>query len=130
MFAVTGLALADPSPSPAPATPTPIAQSPVIPSLPAIPGNLINNPYVQALINAVGGLAQTTNGPSAVGRVTYFKQFDMQLETAPSVYRKIRLHQGTIIEPRGTTIAPGMTLHVNGSAQSDGSLDADQITLR
>ena len=85
---------------------------------------------MQGVLNALGGVTQTTNGATAFGRVTYFKQFDLQLETAPTVYRKIRLHQGTVINPRGSTITPGLTLQVNGTPQPDGSLNADVITLK
>lgn len=111
-------AFADPSPAP-PAS---------VPGLPNIPPQVLNNPVVQSVMNAVGGLLQTTNGNTAHGQVTYFNRFDLQLRTAPNVYRSIRLHQGTIINPRGTTLRDGMTVDVVGQAQHDGSLNADQIT--
>jgi hypothetical protein len=95
-----------------------------------IPPDLQNNPIVQSVLNAVGGLLQTTNGNTAHGKVTFFRHFDMQVETAPNVYRDVHLHQGTVINPRGTTLAPGMTVDVSGSAQSDHSLNADTITAR
>jgi hypothetical protein len=112
-IAGTGLALADP-----PAT------------LPGgIPQQIQDNPIVQSVLNAVGNiLLQTTNGNAAHGKVTYFRRYDLQVETAPNVYREVHLHQGTVINPRGTTLAPGMTVDVNGSAQSDHSLNADTIT--
>ncbi len=119
-------AFADPTPEPA-STPPPAA-APALP-LP-IPSGLLNSPYVQGILNALGGVTQTTNGSTAIGKVTYFKQFELQLETAPTVYRRVRLHQGTVINPRGTTIQPGMSLQVNGVPQNDGSLNADTITLR
>ncbi len=94
-----------------------------------IPPDVQNNPIVQSVINAVGNiLLQTTNGNSAHGKVTYFRRFELQLQTAPNVYRDVHLHQGTVINPRGTTIVPGMTVDVSGSAQSDHSLNADTIT--
>jgi hypothetical protein len=111
-MAGTGMALADPV------------------ALPSIPPGVQNNPLVQSVLNALGGLLQTTNGNSAHGKVTYFRRFDMQVETAPKVYRDVHLHQGTVINPRGTTLAPGMTVDVEGSAQSDHSLSADTITAR
>jgi len=114
-------ALADPSPQP-----TAAAQAAPL----SIPSNILNNPYLQGALNALGGLTQTTNGSSAFGKVTYFKHFELQLQTAPTVYRQIHLHQGTVINPRGSTIGDGMMLQVNGNAQSDGSLNADTITLR
>jgi hypothetical protein len=99
------------------------------PSLPDIPPSVQNNPIVQSVLNAIGNvLLQTTNGNSAHGKVTYFRRFDLQVETAPNVYREVHLHQGTEIDPRGTTIVPGMIVDVSGTAQSDKSLNADTIT--
>jgi len=99
------------------------------PALPSLPPGIVNNPIVQSVINAVGGLFQTTNGPTAHGTVSYMHRFDLQLQTAPSVYREIHLHQGTVINPRGLTLEPGMVVHVSGDPQSDGSLNANVITL-
>ncbi len=99
-------------------------------ALPSIPPEIQNSPIVQSVLNAVGNLLQTTNGNSAHGKVTYFRRFDLQVETAPNVFRQVHLHQGTVINPRGTTLAPGMTVDVSGSAQSDHSLNADVITTR
>lgn len=96
---------------------------------PSIPSSVQNNPIVQSVLNALGNvLLQSTSGPTAHGKVTFFRRFDMQVETAPNVYRQVHLHQGTVINPRGTTIAPGMTVDVNGSVQDDKSLNADTIT--
>jgi hypothetical protein len=99
------------------------------PAFPAIPPDVQNNPIVQSVLNALGNvLLQTTNGNSAHGKVTYFRRFDLQVETAPNVFRSVHLHQGTVINPRGATIVPGMTVDVSGSVQSDKSLNADTIT--
>lgn len=116
-------AVADPTP--APSAPPPVS----VPNIPGIPSSVMNSPVVQSILNAAGGLLQTTRGPTARGKVTYFKRYDMQLQTAPGVYRQIHLHQGTVINPRGGTPAPGMLVDVSGTAQSDGSLNADTITL-
>jgi hypothetical protein len=98
-------------------------------ALPSIPPQIQNNPLVQSVMNAVGNLLlQTTNGNTAHGKVTYFRRYDMQVETAPNVFRDVHLHQGTVINPRGATIAPGMTVDVSGTASSDHSLNADTIT--
>jgi hypothetical protein len=98
-------------------------------SLPAgVPPDVQNNPIVQSILQSVGGiLLQTTTGNTAHGRVTYFRRYEMQVETAPNVYRQVHLHQGTIINPRGATITPGMTVDVSGSVQPDRSLNADAI---
>jgi hypothetical protein len=98
-------------------------------AIPSIPPEVQNNPIVQSVLNALGNvLLQSTNGPTAHGKVTYFRRYDMQVQTAPNVYREVHLHPGTVINPRGTTITPGMTVDVNGSVQSDKSLNADTIT--
>jgi len=99
-------------------------------TIPSIPPQIQNSPIVQSLLEAVGNLLQTTNGNTAHGRVMYFRRFEMQLETAPNVYRNVHLHQGTVINPRGMTLAPGMVVDVSGAAQSDRSLNADSITAR
>lgn len=113
-------AIADPTPAP--------SASQILPSIPGLPGGLQNSPIVQSILNSIGGLVQTTNGNAAHGKVTYFRRFDLQLETAPNVYRQVHLHQGTEINPRGTTLAPGMVIDVSGTPQSDHSLNADVIT--
>ena len=105
-----------------------LAQS--VPAVPTVPPSVQNSPIVQSILQSVGGLLQTTNGNSAHGRVTYFRRFDLQIETAPNVYRQVHLHQGTIINPRGTTLAPGMTVDITGQTQGDSSLNADSITAR
>ncbi len=98
-------------------------------TLPSIPPEVQNNPFVQSILNALGNtVLQTTNGPTAHGKVTFFRRFDMQVETAPKVFRDVHLHQGTVINPRGATIAPGMTVDVSGIVQPDKSLNADTIT--
>lgn len=112
------LALAEPSPAPAPG------------GVPALPPEIRDNPIVQSILNALNGALQTTNGNTARGKVTYFKRFDLQLELSASVFRDVHLHQGTTINPRGTTLAPGMVVDVSGKAEKDGSLDADVITVR
>jgi hypothetical protein len=98
-------------------------------AIPSIPPEIQNNPIVQSVLNALGNvLLQTTNGNTAHGKVRYFRRFDLQVETAPNVFRDVHLHQGTVINPRGATIVPGMTVDVNGSVQSDHSINADTIT--
>ncbi len=104
------------------ATPAPRA-------IPSIPTDVLNNPFVQSILDALGGVLQTTNGNTAAGRVTYFNRFELQLQTAANVYRNVHLHQGTVINPRGTSLAKGMVVIVNGQAQHDGSLNADTITV-
>ena len=63
----TGGALAVANPSPLP--------------VPNVPTDVLHNPIVQSVLNALGGSMQTTNGPTASGRVKYFKRFELQVET-------------------------------------------------
>ena len=115
-----GMAFADPQPAP-----TPIV-------LPTLPANAQLNPYAKAAIDLVTGVARQAlqnNGNRAEGEVTYFKRFEMQVRTSPNGYRSVHLHQGTRIDPRGATLQPGDRVSIGGSGQSDGSLDADAITI-
>ena len=120
------IAFADQTPAPSPAP----QSLPALPSIPGLPAGLQNSPIVQSILNSLGGLTQTTNGNTAHGRVTYFRRFELQVETANGVYRQIHLHQGTVINPRGTTLQQGMVVDVNGSIENDKSLDANDITVR
>jgi len=54
----------------------------------------------------------------------------MQVQMQLDKYRNVRLHQGTVINPRGWTLAPGQTVDVVGHTDSDGTLEADVITVR
>jgi len=63
------------------------------------------------------------------GSVTYFRRFDLQIRMPLNTYRTIRLHQGTVINPRGASLAPGQVVDVIGHSESDGTLDADTITI-
>ena len=119
-FVAGGNAFADPQPAP-----TPIV-------LPTLPANAQLNPYAKAAIDLVTGVARQAlqnNGNRAEGEVTYFKRFEMQVRTSPNGYRSVHLHQGTRIDPRGATLQPGDRVSIGGSGQSDGSLDADAITI-
>ena len=110
----------------------PAAADPVTPphGIPSLPPEVENNPYVLSVINALGGVLQSTNGNHAQGKVVFFKRFELQVETAPRVYREVHLHQGTVINPRGITLVSGQTVEISGIAQGDGSLNADAITVR
>jgi hypothetical protein len=133
VFALLGLALivaVSPAIADPPAAPT-ASPAPVVPGV-SLPPSVMNNPIVQDALRALTGAATRELGldPNwSRGRVTYFRRFDMQIETVPNKYRQIHLHQGTIINPRGTTLAPGMNVRVSGVHQQDGSLNANEITV-
>ncbi len=111
---------------PAP-TPVPTASSVGTPSLPAG-----IDPYARAAIDILGGVVRDKIagiGNSNVGQITYFKRFEMQISTGANAYRSIHLHPGTVIDPRGESLAVGERINVSGRQQPDGSLDADTITI-
>jgi len=101
-----------------------------IPGLPPIPSGVTDSPIVRSILDAAGGITQSTTGGTAYGRVTYFRRYDLELQTAPRVYRVVHLHPGTTIFPRGGTPAAGKTVEVAGRPQADGSLNADTVTIR
>lgn len=113
---------ATPSPSPAPPS-----QPIVAPSVPPGVGNV-----VQGIINKVTGdmVAPLGVDPNHVrGQVTYFRRYDLQVAMPLQTYKQIHLHQGTIINPRGESLNSGQTVDVVGTANSDGSINANEITI-
>jgi hypothetical protein len=111
-------------------TPAPTFSPVVLPTLgPSEPAN----PYVKMGIDFVTGLVrqQIENAKnSALGQVTFFRRFEMQVRTGANSYRDVHLHQGTVIDPRGATIVAGQRVRVAGLGQPDGSLDANIITVQ
>ena len=63
------------------------------------------------------------------GSVTFFRRYDLQLRMPLDRYESVHLHQGTIINPRGATLAEGQVVDVQGRVNSDGSINADAITI-
>jgi hypothetical protein len=113
------------SAAPAP-TPSPI----VVPTLPP------SDPTTQAIIRAAAGIItdvitrERRNAANTTrGTVSYFKHFDMQVRTGTNSYRTVRLHPGTVINPRGATPGDGTSVEISGRGAADGSLDADTITV-
>lgn len=109
------------------ATPPPMPTASPNP-LPTIPGGIVND-----AINALGGLVKAAygwNDTESLGTVTYYRGYDMQLKMQLNRYRAIRLHRGTVINPRGYSIKTGDTVDVRGTPQADGSLNADMIVVQ
>ena len=121
----TSLAGAQSAPTPLP-VPTPIA-------VPTLPPNTPNS----AILQTIMGIGQQILQRQAVnarnnarGTVSYFKRFDMQVQCGTNCYRNVRLHQGTVINPRGATPSTGRYVDVNGRANPDGTIEADTITVQ
>ena len=119
----TTLAGAQSTPAPVP-TPIPV---------PTVPPNSPNAGIIQTIIGVGAQILQRdiiNNRNNARGTVSYFKRFDMQVQCGTNCYRTIRLHQGTVINPRGATPSVGRYVDVNGRTASDGALEADNITVQ
>jgi hypothetical protein len=117
-----GIAPAFAQPAPAP---TPV-------DLPTVPPDRPLDPLTKAAIDLGIGIIRAQQhrlANQAIGEVTYFKHFEMQVRTGRNVYRDIHLHQGTIINPRGDSIQLGQHVEIGGEAQPDGSLNANVITI-
>ena len=113
---------ATPTPSP---TATPHATG--IPNIPPAAMQVLTN-----ILQKLGGDAGAGIGvdPNHLrGGVTFFRRFDMQIKMPLNTYKNVHLHQGTIINPRGESIQEGQTVDVRGTANSDGSINADEITI-
>ena len=121
----TAAASADPTPAPSP-SPTPV-------SVPTLSPSSKLDPYAKAAIDMLGGVIRQqiqNSANSTSGQVSYFKRFEMQLQTGRNAYRGVHLHQGTIINPRGASVTVGQRVDVSGTPQQDGSLDANVITIQ
>jgi len=123
-LAATSFAAAQTAPAPLPA-PTPIP----VPTLP--PGT--SSPVLQTIIDVGTQILQrnAVNARNNVrGQVSYFRRFDMQVQCGRNCYRSVRLHPGTVINPRGGTPGVGTWVDVNGRTDPDGTLEADTITIQ
>lgn len=59
------------------------------------------------------------------GVVSSFGGYNLQLRDGVAV----SLHQGTVINPTGTTLTPGMRVAIRGSRNSAGGFNADEIDV-
>jgi hypothetical protein len=113
------------------AAPTPLPVPTPIPA-PTLPPSAVS-PILQTIINVGSQVLQrqAINARNNTrGQVSYFKKFDMQVQCGPNCYRNVRLHQGTVINPRGATPSAGAWVDINGRTDPDGTLEADNITIQ
>ena len=125
VLALGASSLAGAQSTPAPA-PTPIA-------VPTLPPNTPNAAIIQTILGIGQQIIQrqaVNARNNARGTVSYFKRFDMQVQCGTNCYRNVKLHQGTVINPRGATPGVGTTVDVNGRTDPDGTLQADTITVQ
>jgi hypothetical protein len=59
------------------------------------------------------------------GSVSAFSPFNLDLDRGTHV----RLHQGTVINPTGITLRPGMRVQIYGFWHRDGSFEANEIDV-
>jgi hypothetical protein len=102
-------------------------------------------PMLAALLAGAGAIASTA-APAAAqyapyaygpyqrqnvvnGIVTYFYQFNMTIQAPSGAIIPVQLHQGTIINPLGLSLAPGMPVTVRGY-WANGAFFANRIRLR
>ena len=71
------------------------------------------------------------NGRSvqARGIVASYNWYDLQLQSGNGRDAYVHLHQGTIINPRGTTLRSGMPVRVIGYVDGSGTLQANEIDI-
>ncbi|HXP94601.1 MAG TPA: hypothetical protein VN905_14100 [Candidatus Binatia bacterium] len=91
---------------------------------------IIRGLALAAAVSLLPAMASAQDRPwnhesSLSGTVSSFGGFNMSLEDGRPVY----LHQGTIINPTGTTLGPGMNVVVYGTRNRDGSINADEIDV-
>jgi hypothetical protein len=117
----TSLAGAQSTPSPAPI------------AVPTLPPNTPNAAIIQTVIGIGQQILQrqwVNQRNNSRGQVSYFKRFDMQVQCGTNCYRNVKLHQGTVINPRGATPGVGTIVDINGRTDPDGTLQADNITIQ
>ena len=119
----TTFAGAQSTPAPVP-TPIPV---------PTVPPSTPNSAILQTILGVGQQILQRqaiNARNNARGTVSYFKRFDMQVQCGTNCYRTVKLHQGTVINPRGATPGVGAFVDVNGRTDPDGTLEADNITIQ
>jgi hypothetical protein len=58
------------------------------------------------------------------------KAYHIQVQTSDGSYINLVLHKGTVINPVGTILAPGMRITIRGTHQPDGSVWTDQVDVQ
>ena len=72
-----------------------------------------------------GNTGYGQNNGQFSGTVSSFSAFNLYLNNG----QHVNLHQGTVINPTGTTLQPGMNVTVFGHGNNDGTFEADQINV-
>jgi hypothetical protein len=83
--------------------------------------------YSPAIVTYLDGDDRFVGAHDMQGVVTYFDRFNMTLRADGRQYPVV-LHQGTIIKPTGTTLAPSMVVNVEGY-WSGGAFYANRVVV-
>lgn len=75
--------------------------------------------------NYGGGYGGNRGNQQLSGSVSSFSPYNLYLSNGTHV----ELHDGTIINPTGTNLSPGMRVRVSGNWNNDGTYNANQIDV-
>jgi 5'-3' exoribonuclease 2 len=64
-------------------------------------------------------------GNNMTGTVSSFSPYNLYLSNG----RHVELHNGTVINPTGTNLSPGMRVRIVGNQNSDGTFNANEIDV-
>ena len=118
---LSGAAIAQTAPPPppvagAPAPPPPVTGAPAPPPPPPVAGAPARPPR---------------GGPGPLGgTITAARPYHVTIRTRAGRSVELTLHNGTIINPRGTTLSPGMRVAVRGVPGPDGAVVTDEVDVR
>jgi hypothetical protein len=136
-------ARSSPDPTVSPATPTPVAYATATPATPtpaayatATPATPVPVAYPTATPATPVPVEYPTAAPatpapaSGLSIIVKAKSYHVQIQSPDGSYINLELHKGTVINPVGTILAPGMHVAVRGRQQPDGSVWTDQVDVQ
>ena len=65
-----------------------------------------------------------------MGTIVVARPYLVQIQSPDGRYVTLALHKGTVINPLGTTLAPGMHIAAHGIPRSDGDITTDEVDLQ
>jgi hypothetical protein len=133
-------ARSSPDPTVSPATPTPVAYATATPATPTPTPAAYATPTPVAYPTATLATPVPVEYPTATAAtpapapsvfiIVKAKSYHVQIQSPDGSYIDLELHKGTVINPVGTILAPGMHIAVRGTQQPDGSVWTDQVDVQ
>ncbi len=136
-------ARSSPDPTVSPATPTPLAYPTTTLATPAPAAYAAATPatptpvaYPTAALAMPVPVDYPTAAPDTPAPapglfiIVKAKSYHVQIQSPDGSYTNLELHKGTVINPVGTILAPGMHIAVRGTKQPDGSVWTDQVDVQ